>query len=129
MAITARNDKKNVWCLPKGLVERDETPEETALREVKEETGLIGEIVDKIGQIDYWFYWNLHRIRYHKFVHFYLMKYVEGDIGDHDFKVREVRWVSVENASKILSYKGEIEMIKKAEKILTEGKVKNHQSK
>ncbi|MDO8886245.1 NUDIX hydrolase [Candidatus Oleimmundimicrobium sp.] len=120
IAITSRSDKEgDVWCLPKGLVEKGEKFTDTAIREIKEETGLMGKVIAKLGEIEYWFYWGAPKTRYHKFVHFYLMEYVNGDICEHDFEVKEVKWASIKDAISMLSYKSEIEIIKKAEIILT----------
>lgn len=110
--------KEDVWCLPKGLVEEGEELEGTALREVEEETGLSGKIVDKIGVVDYWFYWKPEDVRYHKFVHFYLVEYQKGSVENHDYELEEVRWVSIDEAVKMLSYKSEAEMVEKAERML-----------
>jgi len=104
-----------VWCLPKGLIEQGETAEETALREVKEETGLEGEIVNKIGEINYNFF---KRKRYFKTVHFYLLKNVGGSVTNHDFEADRVRWFPISEALQVLTYVNEIRILKKAEKFL-----------
>lgn len=124
VALVARQDResKQVWCLPKGLVEKGEGLEETALREVKEETGLSGEVVASLGQIDYWFYWKEDQTRYHKFVHFFLIRYTSGRLEDHDFEMEEARWVPIGEAIKMLSYKNEAEIMKRAWDILKEGR-------
>ena len=104
-----------VWCLPKGLIEMGETAEETALREVREETGLEGEIVKRIGEISYVFF---KRRRYFKMVHFYLIRHVGGSISNHDFEADRVKWFPISEAFKILTYPNERRILKKAEKIL-----------
>jgi len=104
-----------VWCLPKGLIEMGETAEETALREVREETGLEGEIVNRIGEISYVFF---KRKRYFKMVHFYLIRHIGGSISNHDFEADRVKWFPISEAFKILTYPNERKILKKAEKIL-----------
>ncbi|MDP3012939.1 MAG: NUDIX hydrolase [Candidatus Subteraquimicrobiales bacterium] len=112
---------KDIWCLPKGTVEKEEELEKTALREVEEETGLQGEIIDKIGAIDYWFFWKADNVRYHKVVHFYLLEYKGGNTESHDYEVEEVRWFPIEETISIMAYKNEKEIVKKAKEML-EGK-------
>lgn len=109
---------EQVWCLPKGEVEEGESLAEAASREVREETGLSGEVVEKIDQIDYWFYWKPEDTRYHKFVHFFLFKFVSGSTKDHDFELDEVKWVPIDKAPKLLSYKSEKEVVAKAQAII-----------
>jgi len=104
-----------VWCLPKGLIEMGETAEETALREVREETGLEGEIVNRIGEISYVFF---KRKRYFKMVHFYLIRHIGGSISNHDYEADRVKWFQISEALKILTYPNERKILKKAEKIL-----------
>jgi len=104
-----------LWCLPKGLIEENETHETAALREVKEETGLTGEIVEKIGEINY----NFFRKRlYSKTVHFYLLKYVEGSVEAHDAEADDVKWFSISKALQILAYPNEIKMLARARNML-----------
>jgi len=103
-----------VWGLPKGLVEAGEDPQATALREVREETGLVGQPLGKLGEIEYWFFDKGERVRIHKTVHFYLLVYVEGNPQDHDFEVEEVRWYPIEEALRLMAYKNEREMVGRA---------------
>ena len=113
--------KGKIWCLPKGHIEEGESLKETAIREVKEETGLRGEIVNKVDNIIYW-YSNKDKqgelIKIFKRVYFFLLKYVEGETKVHDHEVENVQWFDIKKARKILTYKTEQDVIKKAEKIL-----------
>jgi 8-oxo-dGTP diphosphatase len=111
-----------VWCLPKGLVDRGETPEETAVREVGEETGLRGRIVDRIGQITYWYYAKEENAKYKKTVSFYLMEFEGGSTADHDFEVDEASWFPIEEAVSKATYKGDREILLKAKDKLLHGK-------
>ena len=97
------------WQLPKGLVGRGESPEEAALREVEEETGLACEVVAELERVEYWYFskGGARRVRFHKFVHFYLMRYVSGDVSGHDDEVNEARWVGLEDAEGMLAFRGE----------------------
>ena len=104
------------WHLPKGLVDPGETFEQAALREVREESGIDATIVGPIDMIDYWFYaeHGSERRRYHKFVHFYLMRSLGGDVGNHDHEVVESRWVTVDEALEMLYFKTERDIVTKA---------------
>lgn len=118
VALCALGGEKKVWCLPKGLIEESETAEETALREVREETGLVGEIEGNIGDIEYWYVWRPDDTRYHKQVKFYLMRFLSGNIADHDWEVDEVRWYPIDEALRVISYKNEKEIVRKAAAML-----------
>ncbi|MGQ9474916.1 MAG: NUDIX hydrolase [Actinomycetota bacterium] len=107
-----------VYALPKGLVEEGEDPLETALREVREETGMAGEPVAPLGYVRYYYYSREEDTRYFKLVHFYLLRYREGSEKDHDWEVEGVEWVPLERALRSLSYKGEREILEKAAAIL-----------
>lgn len=100
--------------LPKGEIGENETPEETAIREVREETGLTGKIIEKIDNINYWFYSKEDNAKVHKYVHYFLMEFVEGDINDHDWEVEEVVWVPIDRAGEVLSFKNEREVVSAA---------------
>jgi len=111
------------WQLPKGLVGRGETPAEAALREVREETGLACEVVAELERVEYWYFskGGARRVRFHKFVHFYLMRHVSGDVSEHDDEVNEARWVAVEDAEGMLAFKGEKKALGQALEMLAAG--------
>jgi len=100
-----------VWTFPKGNVEKGEKPEETALREVLEETGVKGRILSYVGEISYWY--TLEGERVFKRVKYYLMDYVEGE-PKPSWEVLDARFFPVEEAQKLLKYKGDREIFKKA---------------
>ncbi len=112
------------WQLPKGIVDPGETPEITAVREVREEAGVETDLLELIETVEYW-YQRLQygkRIRYHKFVHFYLLQYRAGNVAEHDHEVAESRWVSFEEAIEMLAFKSERGVVEKArEKIAAMG--------
>jgi 8-oxo-dGTP pyrophosphatase MutT (NUDIX family) len=103
---------EGIWGLPKGTPDAKESLEETAVREVGEETGLRVAIEAKIGTIEYWF--ARQGVRYHKFVHHYLMVATGGSLDDHDWEYDKVEWFPLEEACKALSYANEVEMVRKA---------------
>jgi 8-oxo-dGTP pyrophosphatase MutT (NUDIX family) len=105
---------RKAWCLPKGLIDKNEEPPQTALREVREEAGLKGEIIDRLGQISYWYSLNDDRVKVHKMVHFFLLKYIKGDTADHDHEVDEAKWFPIDEAIETLSYRSEKQIVLKA---------------
>jgi len=108
-----------VWSLPKGIVEKGEEDWETALREVREETGLSGKIMDKIGDISYWYYVRDDNTKRRKTVHFYLIEYVSGSTSDHNWEVVAAEWFPIDAALNRLSYKGDREIVGKAKEMLS----------
>ena len=112
--------EKGRWQLPKGLVGRGESPEEAALREVREETGLACEVAVPLETIEYWYFskGGRARVRFHKRVHFYLLAYRGGDVADHDHEVLEARWVEVGEAARALAFKGEREVLGRARELI-----------
>ena len=102
------------WSLAKGTPDPGETMEETALREVREETGLEVEINSPLGSIDYWFVGREPDVRYHKTVHFYLMVPVGGDFAFHDPEFDVVRWFPSDEALGKLAYVNEVDVLRRA---------------
>ena len=102
------------WSLPKGTPDPGETLEETALREVQEETGLEPVIEHRIRSIDYWFSDKDNEVRYHKTVHFYLMTSVGGDVTLHDPEFDVVQWFPYEAGVGSLTYANEAEVLREA---------------
>ncbi|MFN8521279.1 MAG: NUDIX hydrolase [Chloroflexota bacterium] len=100
------------WSLPKGTPNGGETIEQTALREVEEETGLQVRILAPIGPIEYYFVQSGTRI--HKTVHYYLMEAVGGDLKLHDHEFDEVRWVRTDDASTLMTFPTEREVVARA---------------
>ncbi|HEX2030442.1 MAG TPA: NUDIX domain-containing protein [Actinomycetota bacterium] len=100
-----------VWGLPKGLVEAEETPEEAAVREVREETGWTGTIRQPLGDVSYWFVWGGSRIR--KTVHFFLMD-AAGEAGPRDHEMEEVAWFPLVEAADVAGFDSEKDVIRRA---------------
>jgi len=113
---------KDVWALPKGLIAHGEDPAETAAREVREETGVEGRLVEKLGDVRYVYTWRGERV--FKVVSFYLFRYVRGRLGDippeHAHEVDATRWLPLADAPRLLAYKGEREMAGRAAELLAE---------
>ncbi len=108
VAIVSVGERRR-WQLPKGIVGSDEAPEATAVRETREEAGIETELLAPIDTIEYWYQATERgrRVRYHKYVHFYLLAYRGGDVRDHDREVNEAQWVSIEEAQTILAFENE----------------------
>lgn len=110
VAVIARHSRSGhlEWCLPKGHIEKGETPEETAVREVHEETGILGVVTGSIATIDYWFTGELSRV--HKLVHHYVLEKISGELsveGDPDHEAEDVAWVKFDELNTVLSYPNE----------------------
>jgi 8-oxo-dGTP pyrophosphatase MutT (NUDIX family) len=107
---------EGVWALPKGIIARGEDPERTAVREVAEETGCEGESLGKLGDVRYVYTFRGQRV--FKVVSFFLVRYRRGRIGDIPERFRrevaEARWLPLEEAPRLLAYKGEREMAEAA---------------
>jgi 8-oxo-dGTP pyrophosphatase MutT (NUDIX family) len=106
-ALIGRIDRRGrtLWSLPKGHIELGETAEQTAIREVAEETGIQGDVLASLGSIDYWFVTEGRRV--HKTVHHYLLRFLGGELSDHDLEVSEVAWVPLDELPSRLAYADE----------------------
>jgi periplasmic divalent cation tolerance protein len=112
---------RNRWGLPKGHVEEGERDEEAALREVREETGLEGKLIRKLGDIRYSYRDKTKtgdQVRIYKRVHFFLLRYLKGDVRDHDHEADDARWFPIEQALKQLKFATEKKMMHRALSLL-----------
>lgn len=117
-ALIGRLDRRGrmLWSLPKGHIEQGETAEQTAIREVAEETGIRGDVLAELGRIDYWFVTDGRRV--HKTVHHYLMQFNGGELCDEDVEVTEVAWVPVSELPHRLSYADERRLARVAHELI-----------
>jgi len=116
-AIRPRGKPEGIWALPKGNIDPGEKPDETALREVFEESGVHGHLVEKLGDVKYT-YTRRDGERVFKIVSFYLLRAGRGRIGDIEERMRievaEARWLPLDEAPRLLAYGGEREMVARA---------------
>jgi 8-oxo-dGTP pyrophosphatase MutT (NUDIX family) len=105
-------DGSQVLALPKGHLDKGETTVQAATREVREETGMVVEPVQELGEVRYWYVRDRRRVA--KSVHFFLFRLLGGDLADHDDEVLEARWMALAQAQQALSYAGEREMVGRA---------------
>lgn len=119
-AIIGRLDRRGrlLWSLPKGHIEDGETAEQAAVREVEEETGIIGRVVAPLGTIDFWFVAEDRRV--HKTVHHFLLRALGGELSDEDVEVSEVAWVPLAELESRLAYADERRLIRRATELLEE---------
>lgn len=110
------------WQLPKGLIGRKEEVEQAAMREVREETGLETEMVAPLDTVEYWYFSGSgnSRVRFHKFVHFFLLRYKSGSTSDHDHEVNEARWVEINRAEELLAFADEKKIVARAREMIEE---------
>ncbi|MCB0948324.1 MAG: NUDIX hydrolase [Mycobacterium sp.] len=117
-ALIGRLDRRGrlLWSLPKGHIEIGETAEQTAIREVAEETGIQGSVLAALGSIDYWFVTEGRRV--HKTVHHYLMQFLGGELSDEDVEVTEVAWVPLGDLPSRLAYADERRLAEVADELI-----------
>ncbi|EUA93444.1 NUDIX hydrolase [Mycobacterium ulcerans] len=117
-ALIGRIDRRGrmLWSLPKGHIEMGETAEQTAIREVAEETGIRGGVLAALGRIDYWFVTDGRRV--HKTVHHYLMRFLGGELSDNDLEVTEVAWVPIPELPSRLAYADERRLAEVADELI-----------
>jgi 8-oxo-dGTP pyrophosphatase MutT (NUDIX family) len=118
-AVRPRRDdpaRRRVWALPKGLIDDGESPAETAVREVFEETGLVARVERKLGDVRYVYTWDGERV--FKVVSFFLLRPLHGRLGDlppgMELEVEATRWLPLDDAPRLLSYGGERQMAERA---------------
>jgi 8-oxo-dGTP pyrophosphatase MutT (NUDIX family) len=118
LVVGSRRRERDIrtWTLPKGTPDRHETLEETALREVAEETGLEVRITSPLDAIEYTFVQSGTRI--HKTVHYFMMEPVGGDLARHDHEFDEVRWIDFDEASDVLTFETERALVALAADLL-----------
>ena len=109
-----------VLALPKGHIDPGESAADAATRELREEAGIDGRLVEKLGDVKYWYSRDGDRVM--KVVSFFLFRYRSGSVRDHDFEVDSAEWVPLEDAPRLLSYRGEREMAKAALSALSAGR-------
>ena len=105
-----------IWSLPKGHIEPNETIENAALREVKEETGIDASIIVKLSDIRYWFYAN--KLKHSKIVHFYLMRYVAGTPTPQIGEVDETLWAKLDDLAEMLTHVNERRLVEIAQNLV-----------
>ncbi|MGH3630892.1 MAG: NUDIX hydrolase, partial [Sciscionella sp.] len=117
-AVIGRTDRRGklLWSLPKGHIEAGESPAQTAVREVAEETGVTGEVLAPLGTIDYWFIAGGHKV--HKTVHHFLLEWRSGELCDEDIEVTEVAWVALDELEGLLAYPDERRLLRLATRLL-----------
>ncbi|MGH3437058.1 MAG: NUDIX hydrolase [Sciscionella sp.] len=119
-AVIGRLDRRDtlLWSLPKGHIEQGETAEQTAVREVEEETGVACTVLRPLGVIDYWFVADSHK-KVHKTVHHFMLEWLSGELSDEDVEVTEVAWVPLSELPNLLAYPDERKLVVKAMRLLT----------
>jgi len=119
-AIRPAGRPRGLWALPKGQIDPGESGEQTALREIGEETGVTGRSLGKLGDVRYTFTWQGERV--FKVVSFFLVRYESGKLGEipeaFRHEVEEVRWLPLDDAPRVLAYQGERRMAARAVSIL-----------
>jgi 8-oxo-dGTP diphosphatase len=122
LILVSQHSGHHGWVFPKGLIGdhvKDEKKEDTALREVEEETGAKGKIVKPLTPVEYWYVFEGQKI--HKTVYYFLMEYVGGDITKHDFEMENVEWLPKEEVEKRLTYDSDKKVWQEALKLIGNG--------
>jgi ADP-ribose pyrophosphatase YjhB (NUDIX family) len=119
-ALIGRRDRRGrlLWSLPKGHIEAGESAEQAAVREVAEETGIVGRVIGRLGTIDFWFMADGRRV--HKTVHHFLLRAEGGELSDDDIEVAAVAWVPLDELATRLAYEDERALVARAPGLLAE---------
>ena len=119
LILVAQHSQHHGWVFPKGLIgdkKEKETKEQTAVREVEEETGVIGKIIKSLTPVTYWYIYKKEKIK--KTVYYFLMEYISGDIAQHDMEMENVEWLPVDEVEKKLTYKSDKQIWQEAKEQL-----------
>ncbi|MFH1832861.1 MAG: NUDIX domain-containing protein [Candidatus Levyibacteriota bacterium] len=119
LILVAQHSQHHGWVFPKGLVGdqiRGEKKEDTAVREVEEETGIKAKIIKAFIPVIYWYVFKGEKIR--KTVYYFLMEYISGDIKKHDFEMENVEWLNINKVEKRLTYKSDKQVWQEAKKLI-----------
>ena len=121
LVLVSQHSQHHGWVFPKGLIgdkeeNKNQTKEETALREVKEETGAEGEIDKELTPVSYWYMWEGEKRK--KTVYYFLMKFVGGDITQHDKEMEDVEWISYNDVSNRLTYSSDKQVWEEAKRLI-----------
>ena len=117
--LVSQHSQHHGWVFPKGLIGdhvEKEGKEETAIREVKEETGAVGKIIRALNPVTYWFVLEGEKVR--KTVYYFIMEYIGGDIAKHDHEMEKVEWLPVEKVEERLTYKSDKIVWQEAKKLI-----------
>lgn len=122
LILVAKHSQHHGWVFPKGLIgdkkeNKHQTKEDTALREVKEETGIEGEIEQTLMPVEYWYVFEGEKIK--KTVYYFIMKHIGGDTTEHDHEMEEVEWIDYNDVSERLTYSSDKKAWKAAKQLIT----------
>lgn len=117
--LVCQHSQHHGWVFPKGLIGdhvENEGKEETAIREVEEETGARGKIIEALPPVTYWYVWEKEKVK--KTVYFFVMEYVLGDITKHDNEMEDVEWLPIDKVEERLTYKSDKKVWEHAKKLI-----------
>ncbi len=121
LILVAQHSQHHGWVFPKGLVgdhKKGEKKEETAVREVEEETGIKAKMIKPLTPITYWYVWEKEKVK--KTVYYFLMKYLSGDFEKRDHEMEAVEWIAVDEVENKLTYPSDKSVWKEAQKAVNE---------
>jgi len=116
LILVAQHSQHHGWVFPKGLIDKGEKKEETAIREVEEETGIKGKIIKPLSPIEFWYVLEGEKIK--KRVYYFLMEAIGGDIANHDYEMENVEWLPQDEVEKRLTYESEKKVWEEAQKLI-----------